>query len=131
MNRTIINPWTWQEPLGFVHGNKISNPNSTLFMAGQTASNENGRTLFAGDMESQITQVLKNIEKVLEQAEMDFTHIVRLNVYTVNMELMMKSHDHMAKILREKGCLHVGTLLGIHSLAAPDALIEMEVTAAS
>jgi len=51
MKREIINPWTWQEALGFVHGNKVSDAESTFFLAGQTACDANGATLFPGDME--------------------------------------------------------------------------------
>ncbi len=39
MKREIINPWTWQEALGFVHGNKLENAESLFFLAGQTESN--------------------------------------------------------------------------------------------
>jgi enamine deaminase RidA (YjgF/YER057c/UK114 family) len=82
MKREIINPWTWQEPLGFVHGNKVTGTQSMLFLAGQTASDDNGHTLCVGDMKGQIDQTLANIEKILKQGGMDFTHVVRLNIYT-------------------------------------------------
>lgn len=130
MKREIINPWTWQEALGFVHGNKVSNADSYFFLAGQTASDDNGRCLHPGDMEKQIDQVLDNIGTILEQAGMDFSHVVRLNIYTVHMEKLLQVHDHMASNLKQRGCLHTGCLLGVTALASPGALVEMEVTAA-
>jgi enamine deaminase RidA (YjgF/YER057c/UK114 family) len=60
---------------------------------------------------------------------MDFTNVMRLNIYTVDMQAIMASHDHMVARLRAKGCRHTGTLLGVSGLAAPGALLEMEVTA--
>lgn len=129
MNRTEINPWTWQEALGFVHGNKVDNPQSVFFLAGQTASDENGNTLHHGDMEKQIDRVLENIATILEQGGMDFTHVVRLNIYTVDMGAILKAHDHMAANLKRRGCRHTGCLLGVTALASPGALVEMEVTA--
>lgn len=131
MKRDIINPWNWQEALGFVHGNKVSQPENLLFMAGQTASDDDGHTLHEGDMAGQITQVTANIEKVLSDAGMSFEHVVRLNVYTTDMEKMLAAHDHMVQLLRSKDCRHAGTLLGVTALAAPGALVEMEVTAAA
>lgn len=131
MKREIINPWRWQEALGFVHGNKVSGPESLLFLAGQTASDEEGNTRCVGDMSGQIDAVLENIERLLSEADMDFSHVVRLNVYTTDMEAMMASHAHMVSALQARGCRHAGTLLGVSGLAAPGALIEMEVTAAS
>ena len=131
LKREIINPWSWQEELGFVHGNKISNPASWLFLSGQTASNEHGHCLCIDDMPGQIDQVLRNIGTVLQQGGMDFTHVVRLNIYTTDIAKLMASHDHMVERLRALGCRHTGTLLGISALASPGAMIEMEVTAAS
>ncbi|MBT5484326.1 RidA family protein [Gammaproteobacteria bacterium] len=129
MKREIINPWTWQEALGFVHGNKVSDAESTFFLAGQTACDANGATLFPGDMEKQIDVVLDNIATILEQGGMDFSNVMRLNIYTVDMEKMMAAHDHMSENLKQRGCQHTGCLLGVTGLASPGALIEMEVTA--
>jgi enamine deaminase RidA (YjgF/YER057c/UK114 family) len=130
MQRDIINPWTWQEAYGFVHANKLSGNGELLFLSGQTASDKDGHTLHAGDMKGQITQVLDNIGTILQQAGMDFSHVVRLNIYTVDLPALMASHDHMTQCLGKLGCQHAGTLLGVSGLAAPGALIEMEVTAA-
>jgi len=130
MNREIINPWTWQEALGFVHGNKVDNAESIFFLAGQTASNENGECLHHGDMEKQIDRVLENIDTILKQGGMDFTNVVRLNIFTTDMGAIMKAHDHMTANLKQRGCQHTGCLLGVTALASPGALVEMEVTAA-
>jgi enamine deaminase RidA (YjgF/YER057c/UK114 family) len=130
LKREIINPWSWQENLGFVHGHKVTNPSAILFLAGQTASDENGRCLFIDDMKGQIDQVLRNIGLVLQQGGMDFTNVVRLNIYTTDIGKLMAGHDHMVERLRALGCRHTGTLLGVSGLASPGAMIEMEVTAA-
>lgn len=130
MMRTVINPWTWQEALGFVHGNKIEDANNIFFLAGQTASDENGHCLHPGDMVKQIDKVLENIDTILAQGSMDFTHVVRLNIFTVDMPGILAAHDHMTASLAKRGCKHAGCLLGVTALASPNALVEMEVTAA-
>jgi enamine deaminase RidA (YjgF/YER057c/UK114 family) len=130
MNREIVNPWTWQEALGFVHGNKVDNPGSIFFLAGQTASDDNGHCLFPDDMAKQIDKVLDNIGVILEQGGMDFSHVVRLNIFTVDMNMILAAHDHMTANLAARGCRHTGCLLGVTALASPGALVEMEVTAA-
>ncbi|MDY6983599.1 MAG: RidA family protein [Pseudomonadota bacterium] len=129
MKRDIINPWTWQEPLGFVHGNKVSGEHSTFYLAGQTASDEQGNCLHVGDMKGQIDRTLENIGKILTQGGMDFTNVVRLNIYTTDMKAILDAHDHMVEGLRSRGCRHTGCLLGVSALASPGALVEMEVTA--
>lgn len=129
MKREIINPWQWQEALGFVHGNRVSGAGNLLFLAGQTASDADGNCLCRGDMSGQIDQVLENIGQILAEGGMDFSNVMRLNVYTTDMEAMMASHQHMVSRLRERGCRHAGTLLGVTALASPGAMVEMEVTA--
>ena len=129
MKREIINPWTWQEALGFVHGNKVSDAESVFYLAGQTASDENGHCLYAGDMEKQIDQVLENISTILTQGDMNFSNVVRLNIYTIDMEEILKAHNHMTAGLKQRGCQHTGCLLGVTALASPGAMVEMEVTA--
>ncbi|MDG2174848.1 MAG: Rid family hydrolase [Gammaproteobacteria bacterium] len=109
MKREIINPWTWQEALGFVHGNKVSDAESVFYLAGQTASDENGHCLYKGGM--------------------DFSNVMRLNIFTIDMEQILKAHNHMATALKQRGCQHTGCLLGVTALASPGALLEMEVTA--
>ncbi|MGA0806880.1 MAG: RidA family protein [Pseudohongiellaceae bacterium] len=130
MQREIINPWTWQEAYGFVHGNKVSGSGELLFLSGQTASDAQGHTLHPGDMSRQIDQVLANIGTILGEAGMDFSHVVRLNIFTIDLPALMAAHDHMTAALQRLGCRHAGTLLGVSGLAAPGALVEMEVTAA-
>lgn len=130
MQREAINPWQWQEQYGFVHGNKVEDAGTTLYVAGQIAVDEAGNSVHAGDMRKQLEQVIVNIETILGHADMDFSHVVRLNVYTVDMPAMMAAHDHLVALLQARNCRHVGTLLGISALAVPDALVEIEVTAA-
>jgi 2-iminobutanoate/2-iminopropanoate deaminase len=84
-----------------------------------------------GDMKKQLDRVVANIEAVLCAAAMDFSNVVRLNVYTVDMPGILAAHDHMVELLQARGCRHVGTLLGVSALADPNALVEIEVTAAS
>lgn len=129
MQRDIINPWQWQEALGFVHGNRVSGADSLLFLAGQTASDADGNCVCPGDMPGQIDQVLENIGRILAEGGMDFSNVMRLNVYTTDMEAMLASHAHMVSRLGERGCRHAGTLLGVTALASPGAMVEMEVTA--
>lgn len=130
MKREIINPWTWQEKYGFVHANRVSGADTLLFVSGQVAVDDNGDCHHPDDMAAQLEQVIHNIETILSQAEMDFTDVVRLVVYTTDMQKMLAAHDHMARLLQERHCQHAGTMVGVNTLSAPGAMVEIEVTAA-
>ena len=131
MQRRIINPWTWQEKYGFVQANEISGAQRTLFCAGITSADDDGNLLHEGDMRAQIGRALDNIGTVLDQAGFRFSDIMRLNIYTTDMDALLNVHDYITERLGQAGCRHAGTLLGVTRLGAPGMLVEIEVTCAA
>ena len=45
MERHVINPWTWQDALGFVQAYEVSAAKRTLVCSGQTSVDANGAPL--------------------------------------------------------------------------------------
>jgi enamine deaminase RidA (YjgF/YER057c/UK114 family) len=131
MERRIINPWTWQDQFGFVQANEVSGPGRTLYCSGQTSVDAEGRPVHPGDMRAQITQVLDNLETVLEKAEFTLGNVVRINYYTPNMDLFLANWDVLGPRLAKAGCQPASVALQVSRLAFPDLLIEMEATAAA
>lgn len=54
MKCKIINPWTWQDQLGFVQANETSGHQRILRCAGQTSMDAQGHPVHAQDMRAQI-----------------------------------------------------------------------------
>ena len=131
MQRRIINPWTWQEKYGFVQANEISGAQRMLFCAGITSVDDDGNLMHEGDMRAQLGRALDNIGTVLDQAGFKFSDVMRLNIYTTDMDALLKVHDYITERLGQEGCRHAGTLLGISRLAAPGIMVEIEVTCAA
>ena len=129
MDRRIINPWTWQDNFGFVQGHEVTGAQRTLYCAGQTSTDENGRTLHPEDMGAQLRQALENLETVLRQADMDLSNVVRLNMYTTDVDRFLASYHVLVERLTTAGCRPSATLLGVTRLAFPDLLLELEATA--
>ena len=134
MQREVINPWQWQEQYGFVQGNKVVDASTVLYIAGQIAADEHGRCLHAGSMEKQLEQVIVNIEAVLSGAGMDFTHVVRLNVYTVDSARShggasqgagLPSRGHLARCFRARGSGRVGRNRSDGGLLAATSAVEL------
>lgn len=129
MNHNIINPWQWQDKLGFVQANEFSQHHNVILCAGQTSMNDAGEPVHENDMESQLTLVLNNLELVLKQAGSTLSDVMRLNYYTTDVDLFFEKSDHFMQRLKEAGCRPASTLLGIERLAFPELLIEIEATA--
>ena len=131
MQRKIVNPWTWQDKYGFVQANDISNAERLVFCAGQISADDEGNVMHPGDMRAQVEQALNNVETVLKNAELDFSNVVRLNIYTTDVPQLMLVHDYITERLMNAGCRHASTLLGVTGLASPEMMVEIEVTAAA
>lgn len=129
MERREINPWAWSVEMGFHQAIEVTGSQRTLYCSGQTSVDENGTPLHAGDMIAQVNQALDNLEAVLEQAGMTLADVVRLNVYTTDVDAVMGGLESVGPRLAEAGLTQCGTLLGVQRLAFPDLMIELEATA--
>ena len=129
MERRIINPWTWQDDFGYVQANEVTGMQRVLFCSGQTASDAEGNPLHPGDMRAQITLALENLETLLQSSDFSFSDIVRLNIYTTDVDLFLENYEAFITPLAEKGCRHTGSLVGVTRLAFPELMVEIEATA--
>ena len=129
MERRIVNPWTWQDALGFVQANEVSGAQRTLVCAGQTSVNADGAPQHAGDMAAQMNQALDNLETILKDAGYALADVVRLTYYTTDLDAFMEAAAAGLGRLAEGGCRPASTLLGVSRLFHPDILVEIEATA--
>lgn len=85
MEKTIINPWKWQDQRSYVQAVEVKNTTGTLYCSGQAAIDVDGRSSNE-DMATQLQQAIANLEAVIGSAGYPFEGIVRLNIYTTSME---------------------------------------------
>ena len=130
MERRIINPWKWQDQLGFVQGVEISRADRVFYCAGQTSMDAEGNPVHAGDMRAQIEMSLDNLETVLTQADYSLADVVRMNYYTTDVDAFFAEYMAGLARLTAAGCRPASTLLGVARLAFPELMIEIEATAA-
>ncbi len=127
--RTAINPWPWSVELGYNQGEVVSEPARTLYVSGQTAMSADGRPQHAGDMEAQLELSLDNLQAVLHEAGMSLANLVRLNVYTTDVDQLFQHYGLLASRLGAARVAPPTTLLGVTRLAIPALLVELEGTA--
>jgi enamine deaminase RidA (YjgF/YER057c/UK114 family) len=129
MKRTPVNPWTWSLQFGFNQGELVEGAKRILYCAGQTALDENAKPLHEGDIRGQTTLALDNLEAVLMEAGMTLSNVVRLTVYTTDVDAMIPNFDVLKSRLDAAGVKPAQTLLGVTRLAYPELLVEIEATA--
>ena len=129
MERRSINPWQWSVELGFNQGELIEGHRRELICAGQTAMSASGEPQHPGDMGAQIQLSLSNLEEVLAGAGMTLANVVRLNIYTTDVDALFEQYGLIAERLGAAGVQPPGSLLGVAQLAYPELLVELEATA--
>lgn len=98
-----------------------------LFIAGQVALDAEGNVVGSDDMQSQVRQVMKNLETVLASVGADFSDVVKVNIFTTDIERFREAGDIYSSYI--DGNAPASTLVQIDRLARPVFLVEIEAIA--
>jgi enamine deaminase RidA (YjgF/YER057c/UK114 family) len=96
MERRPINPWSWSIGLGFDQAQLIQGHQRVLVCSGQDAVDADGNPQHPGDMVAQLELALDHLEAVVAGADMTLANIVRLNVYTTDLDELFKHFPRIA-----------------------------------
>ena len=105
MERRSVNPWTWQDQMGFAQASEVSGERSVLVCSGQGSVDEEGHPLHAGDMRAQVSRTMDNLEAVLREVGMGLSDAVRLNHYTTDVDAFFGAMDLNAARMEGTGPL--------------------------
>lgn len=129
MQRTPVNPWQWSIAMGFNQAEVVTGHARTLFCAGQAAVDGDGNPQHPGDMPAQLALAVDNLEAVLREAQMTLANVVRLNIYTTDVDSFFEHYGVLASRTGAAKVAPPGTLLGVARLAFPELMVELEATA--
>lgn len=129
IERSAVNPVTWSVEMGFNQGEVVSGADRTLYISGQTAMGADGRPMHDDDMSAQLALSVDNLEAVLADAGMNLANLVRLNVYTTDIDRLFPDYGVLAGRLGAAGVAPTTTMLQVTRLAIPGQLVELEGTA--
>ena len=128
MKRTDINPWEWSKEFGFSQAVSVSDGQHVLFCAGQTASGPDGAPPTTTDIAEQVILAFSNLQNVLAAADMTIADIVKLTVFTTDVDALLAAYGSLTGALAPN--LPAMTLVGVSRLAFPELKVEIEATAA-
>lgn len=131
MTREAINPESLYGSVqyGFSHAIKTTGQ-VTIHCAGQVAWDKDYKLVGAGDVGAQARQALSNLKEVLAAAGASPADVARMRTYVVG-----HKPEYIEPIGAALGEFYgevtpaANTWIGVQSLALPDFLIELEVTA--
>ncbi len=119
-----VNPEGMTQPTAYSHLVKFD---KLMFIAGQVALDGDGNLVGEGDMPVQIRQVLENLKSVLASEGADFSNVVKVNIFTTDIEAFFQTSDIRREYMGENP--PASTLVQIERLARPVFLIEIEAIA--
>ena len=126
MERKPINPWSWSLKLGFDQAQLIEGRQRQLVCSGQDAVDADGNPQHPGDMAAQLELALDNLEAIVAAADMSFANVVRLNVYTTDIDEMLKLFPRVND--RFGNDRYATSVVGVATLPA-QLLVMLEATA--
>ena len=129
MEKKSVNPWNWQDNFSFSQAVEITGSAQTLFCAGQTSISPEGQPLHQGDFQAQLGLTLENIETVLLKAGYNWANIVRLTVYTTDVDIFSQHYALLSTKLQNTEPKPIINILGISRLVFPELMVEIEATA--
>lgn len=123
-----INPDGLYVPPSYHHVVRASG-GTTLWIAGQVASNAAGDVVGVGDFEAQTRRVFDNLRIALEAGGAGFENVVKLTTLIVDFtpDLIPSLFAIRAEYIGE--ATPASTLIGVQALARPEYMIEIEAIA--
>lgn len=124
-----LNPDTLYRAAGNVYSQiVVSSPGKQWHIAGMVPLDTKRVLVGESDMAAQVVQVMKNIQLALDAVGATPADIVRIQVYTTDMErFLAEGRELLYDFFRTAP--PASTLLGVTRLADPRYLVEVEVTA--
>jgi enamine deaminase RidA (YjgF/YER057c/UK114 family) len=114
----------WERIVGYSRAVRVGN---RIYVAGTTATDENGDVVGVGDAYAQTVQTIKNIERALQALDAGLENVVRTRMFVTDIsrwEEYGKAHGEFFRKI-----LPATTMVEVSKLINPQMLIEIEADA--
>jgi enamine deaminase RidA (YjgF/YER057c/UK114 family) len=122
----FLSPATMPKPRGYSHIAEATAPGRIVFIAGQLGYTPDGK--IASDFRGQAVQAFENLKAALAEAGGDFSHVVKVTSYFINMDDLPTYFEVRDRYVNT-AAPPASTAVAISRLARPEALYEIEAIA--
>lgn len=128
MEKQQVNPWSWQDQLGFSQAWRVDGAQSLVFVSGQGGITPEGALVDATDFDAQVRQTFENMKTVLEQAGGTLESVVKLAVFLTDMS-RLRDFGRVRNEFLDAAKSPASTAVGVTALALPGMMVEVEAIA--
>jgi enamine deaminase RidA (YjgF/YER057c/UK114 family) len=123
-----LQPAEWARPKGYANG--MAARGQMIFISGQIGWDTNGQ-FSSDDLTGQTAQALRNIVRVLKEAQAEPRHLVRLTWYVLSRDAYVREARDIGAAYREIVGKHFPAMsvVEVRALVEQRALVEIEATA--
>ena len=123
----VVNPPDLPEPSGFAHA-VVSRGGTTVWLAGQTALDADGRIVAPGDVVGQYEKALRNLVSALRAAGGRPDDLVTMTTYAVDLADYRARARELGKVWRDVVGARYPAMaaVGVTRLWDEDALVEVQ-----
>jgi enamine deaminase RidA (YjgF/YER057c/UK114 family) len=123
--RQLVSTGTiWEERVGFSRAVRVGDQ---VFVAGTTATDDDGTIVGIGDAATQTRFILRKITLALEQAGASTRDVVRYRCFVTNVDDWQAIGEALHEVFGD--VRPASTLLEISRLVSPEQMVEIEVDA--
>jgi reactive intermediate/imine deaminase len=127
MDKTQVNPWSWQDQFGYSQAWRVDGAQSVVFLAGQVPLAPDGKLVGEGDFAAQCRQVFENLQAVLHEAGATFDNVVKVTVYLPDITNLQAYREVKSEFVT--GRQPASTAIEVKGLAFPGLMVEVEAIA--
>jgi len=125
--RQAINPAALPPSHGYSHV-IVAPPGRMVSISGQVAMDRDGKVVGEGDFRAQCVQVFENLRVALDSAGLDFSDVVRTDMYVTDLRHLDVLRDVRAQYL-PADTPATSTLVKVDALFRPELMIEVAAEA--
>ncbi|RYE24760.1 MAG: RidA family protein [Sphingobacteriales bacterium] len=121
-----INPEGLFKSPAFSQAVTVQGKGKTIYIGGQNAADAEAKLVGCDDIGKQTEQAMKNIQLILEACGAGFQHLVKMTIFMVDGQDVMKGFEASQKFLGQSKNPPAVSVVKVAALGRPEYLVEIE-----